>query len=120
MVEYLIEVQNEMEFGDFANGYERGLLKKMEEHKWTEKFVKDWVKKGVEMKENNIELYKKKTPSQEPVIPSEREWKRTASSTSEQETAPEEQPRKKIKKESLSYYLFVMVGKSIISHMKTK
>lgn len=50
MVEYLIEVQNEMDFGDFANGYERGLLKKREEHKWTEKFVKDWVNKGMEMK----------------------------------------------------------------------
>lgn len=30
MVEYLVEAQNEMEFGNFFEGYERELLKKKE------------------------------------------------------------------------------------------
>ena len=36
MVEYLVEAQNEMEYGNFFEGYERELLKKKEEHGWTE------------------------------------------------------------------------------------
>lgn len=32
-----------------------------EEHEWSEIFVKEWVKKSIEMKENKIELYQKNT-----------------------------------------------------------
>lgn len=50
MVEYLVDAQNQMEFGNFFEGYERELLKMRENYGWTEKFVQEWVKKSIEMK----------------------------------------------------------------------
>lgn len=61
MVEYLVDAQNEMEFGNFPENYERELLK-LTEHGWTESFVQEWVRKAVEMQENKTELFQKKNP----------------------------------------------------------
>lgn len=58
-----------MNFGDFASEYERVLLIKKSEYEWTEKFVKEWIKKAVYMKENNIELFQKRPQPQKTSVP---------------------------------------------------
>lgn len=59
-----------------------------EEHEWSEIFVKEWVKKSIEMKENKIELYQKNTSTPAVQAPSDSSFKRNSSTLSaEEETA---------------------------------
>ncbi len=60
IVEYLIDAQDCINYGEFPQGYERELLAMKERHRWTVEFVKEWIAKSVQMKENNSQLFKAK------------------------------------------------------------